>query len=161
MHGPIERILVYIDGTEESITAAQYAVLLSQSTGATLMAIYIVNTRALNDLVKTRIFLKEEQEEYRMDIEADADRYLNHVKDIAQKKGVAITTVKKSGNIHQEIKTIVEEHNIDLLVIGELSQIKSRRDEFYNESERAMRRVRCSVLVVKDEDRVWDLYETS
>ena len=161
MHGPIERILVYVDGTEESITAAHYAVLLALSTGSTLMVAYIINTRALTDLVKTRIFLQAEQEEYRRDIEADADRYLNHVREIAEKKGVRIETVKKSGNVHQEIKNIVEEHDIDLLVLGELSQIKSRRDEFYNESERAMRRVRCSVLVVKDEDRVWDLYDMS
>jgi nucleotide-binding universal stress UspA family protein len=161
MNGPIRKVLVYVDGTEESVTAAHYAVLLCRSTGAELSAAYVVNTRALTDLVKTRIFLQSEQQEYQRDIEADADRYLNHIREIAHQKGVAIDTVKGSGTPNQEIRRIVEEKDIDLLVIGEISQVRSRRDEFYNETERAMRRVNCSVLVVKDEDRVWSLFESS
>jgi nucleotide-binding universal stress UspA family protein len=88
------------------------------------------------------------------------DRYLNHVKDLARKKGLAIDTIKTSGSIHSEIKHKVEELDIDLLLIGELSRIQSRRDEFYNEVERAMRSVGCSVLIVKNEDRVLSLYES-
>ena len=156
---PIETILVNVDGSEGAITAAQYAILLAQSIGAGLIAAYIVNTRALSDLVKTKIFLQEEQEEYQRDIEADADRYLNHVRQLAEGKGVEVELCKRSGNVHQELRKIVEEREIDLLVIGELSKIRSRRDEFFNEAERAMRSVSCSVLIVKDEDRVWDLFE--
>lgn len=160
MNGPITNVLVYIDGTEESITAAQYAVLLASATGARLEALYVVNTRALNDLVKTRIFLREEQEEYQRDIEADAGKYLGHVRELGTRHGVTIETIKASGSVNQEIKRITREHEIDLLVVGELSHIRSRRDDFYDEAERAMRSVNCSVLIVKDEDRVWDLFET-
>ena len=160
MIGPIKNVLVYVDGTEESVTAAQYAVLLAGSVGASLGALYVVNTRALNDLVKTRIFLREEQEEYQRDIEADADKYLDHVRDLGRRHGVTVETIKATGSVFQEIKRITKENEIDLLVIGELSRIRSRRDEFFNEAERAMRSVKCSVLIVKDEDRVWDLFET-
>jgi nucleotide-binding universal stress UspA family protein len=52
----------------------------------------------------------------------------------------------------------VKNEEIDLLIIGELSHIRSRRDEFYDETERAMRAVSCSVLIVKDEERVWEMY---
>ncbi len=160
MEGPIKKILVYIDGTEQSITAAQYAICLSRALGAELTAMYVINTRALADLVKTHIFLKAEQEEYQQDLEADADRYLKHVRDLARQKGLIIDTVNTSGTVHAEIKNKIRELEIDLLIIGELSHIRSRRDEFYNESERAMRSVPCSVLIVKDEDRVWDLFES-
>jgi len=159
MKGPIQKIMVYIDGTEQSITAAQYAICLSKANGADLTALYVVNTRALHDLVKTRIFLQTEQEEYQKDIEEDASRYLNHVQDMARKKGVAIETLSASGTVHTEIKKIIEEHKIDLLILGELSRIRSRRDEFYNETERAMRAAPCSVLIVKDEDYVVDMFE--
>ena len=160
MNGPINKILVYIDGTEGSITAAQYAVVLSRATGAKLSALYVVNTRALEDLLKARIFIKAEEEEYKRDLEADASRYLNHVQSLARKKGLAVEVVSVSGAVQQEIKKYVQENEIDLLVIGELSHVRSRRDEFYNEAERAMRSVSCSVLIVKDEDRVWELYDT-
>jgi len=61
---------------------------------------------------------------------------------------------------YKELIDSVKDENIDLLVIGELSRIRSRRDEFYDENERAMRSATCSVLIVKDEDKVWELYES-
>jgi len=159
MEGPIRRILIYVDGTEEAITAAQYAVCLAKSTGADLHALYVINTRALNDLVKARIFLDSEEEEYHHDLESDAERYLMHVDKLSSRKGVSATLEKRSGTVHQEIKKYAEEIDADLLLIGELSHVRSRRDEFYHETERAMRLVHCSVLMVKDEERVWDLYD--
>lgn len=159
MEGPIRNILVYIDGTEEAITAAQYAVVLAQATGAQLHALYVINTRALSDLVKARIFLDSEEDEYHRDLEADAERYLKHVSKLGSRKGIEVHSQQRSGTVHQEIKKVIEELDADLLMIGELSHIRSRRDEFYHETERAMRLVQCSVLMVKDEERVWDLYD--
>lgn len=160
MAAPIKKILVYVDGTEQSIAAAQYAIILAKACSAELFALYVINTRALNELVKSRIFIESEQEEYSRDLEEDAARYLNHVKELAYKKGISVTAEKASGMVHGEIKNKVAEHGIDLLVIGEISQIRSRRDELYNETERAMRSVTCSVLIAKDEEKIWDLYET-
>jgi nucleotide-binding universal stress UspA family protein len=160
MEGPIQRILVYVDGTEGSITAAQYAICLARWYRAELAALYVVNTRALGELLKARIFVKAEQEEYRQDLEQDAQRYLNHVRSLARKKGLAIETASASGTVHQEIKSYVLQNRIDLLVMGELSTVRSRRDELYDEAERALRSVPCSVLVVKDEDRVFQLYDS-
>ena len=159
MSGLIKNILVYIDGSEESITAAQYGICLAKILGCDMTAMYVINTRALDDLVRTRIFLQEEQEEYRRDLEEDSERYVQHVSKMAMEKQVRISTIKTSGNVHTEIKRTVKEKDIDLLLIGEVSHVRSRRDEFYNEAERAMRSVPCSVLVVKDPDRVWDLYD--
>ena len=158
MDGPIKKIMVYVDGTEVSVTAAHYGICLARITGAEFYVLYVVNTRALSDLVNAKIFLKAEEEEYQKDLNSDAERYLNHVRHLASEKGVSAKTLKSSGSINVEIKNFVKEYNIDLLIIGEISKIQSRRDEFFNESERAMRSVNCSVLVVKDEERVLDLY---
>lgn len=157
--GTAKKILVYIDGTEQAVTAAQYAICLASAFRADLLAIYVVNTRAMEDLLKARIFLQDEQMEYTRDMEADAQRYLNYVNELALKKGVTLTPHSCSGSVHKEIDKLVKEEEVDLLVIGELSRIRSRRDEFYDEAERAMRSVPCSVLIVKDEDAVYDMYE--
>jgi nucleotide-binding universal stress UspA family protein len=159
MNTPVRNIMVFVDGTEESITAAEYAIVLAKTLKAELHALYVVNTRALNDLVKTRIFLESEQEEYQRDLEQDAGRYLNHVRELAHRKGVPVSAEKVSGTVHVEIKNKVTELRVDLLVIGELSQIRSRRDETYNETERAMRSVACPVLIAKDEEKIHELYE--
>ena len=160
MSNPIKKIMVYVDGTEQSVTAAQYAICLASSTGAELIAYYVINTRAVEDLLKARIFLKDEQVEYEHDMEADAERYLNYINELATKKGVSVIKKRSRGNVHREIVDSVETDDVDLLVIGELSRIRSRRDEFFDETERAMRAVSCSVLIVKDEDRVWEMYES-
>jgi nucleotide-binding universal stress UspA family protein len=152
--------MVYVDGTEQSVTAAQYAICLASSSGAELIAHYVINTRAVEDLLKARIFLKDEQVEYEHDMEADAERYLNYINELAMKKGVSTIKKRSRGNVHREIVDSIEADDVDLLVIGELSRIRSRRDEFFDETERAMRAVPCSVLIVKDEDRVWEMYES-
>jgi len=157
---PINKIMVYIDGTEESVTAAMYAICLASFTGADLIAHYVINTRAMEDLLRASIFLKDEQVEYEHDMAADAERYLNYVKELAVKKGVSIIQGQSKGSVHREVVNAVKENEVDLLVIGELSHIRSRRDEFYDETERAMRTVGCSVLIVKDEDKVWQMYES-
>jgi nucleotide-binding universal stress UspA family protein len=156
----VRRILVHLDGSEESLTASEYAILLAKTTGAELIASYVINTRALQDLVRSRIFLQAEEEEYSRDLEGDADRYLNHVSRVSEQKGVEVKLIKRSGNVHQELMKIIDEEGVDLLVIGELAHVRSRRDEFYDESERAMRSARCSVLIVKDADRVDDLFQS-
>lgn len=160
MSNPIKKIMVYVDGTEQSVTAAQYAICLASSSGAELIAYYVINTRAVEDLLKARIFLKDEQVEYEHDMEADAERYLNYINELASKKGVSVIKKRSRGSVHKEIVDSIEADDVDLLVIGELSRIRSRRDEFFDETERAMRAVSCSVLIVKDEDRVWEMYES-
>lgn len=154
------KILVYIDGTEESIVAAQYSICLASFFGADLIALYVVNIRAMEDLLKARIFLKDEEMEYEHDMESDAERYLNHVNQLAVQKGVSIIRKSLRGSVNKEIVDMVKAEDVDLLVIGELARIRSRRDEFYDEAERAMRAVPCSVVIVKDEDKVWEMYQS-
>ena len=154
----IDRILVHIDGSEQSLTASEYATLLARRIDARLYACFIINTRALEDLVRSRIFLAAEEREYSRDLEADADRYLNHVRKAAEQKGVTVQCLKRSGAVHRELLRLIDEEQIDLLVLGELARVRSRRDEFYDESERVMRSARCSVLIVKDQNRVDDLF---
>lgn len=159
MDGPIDRIMVYVDGSEESVSAAEYAIALARRTGAALAAAFVVNTRALSELKRTRIFLETEAEEYRKDIEGDSRRYLDLVRSLGESKGVSVETFVRSGNVHEEMRRLVKEENIDLLCIGDIAHIRSRRDEMYDETDRTFRGVACSVLVVRDPDRVAEIFE--
>ena len=160
MNDLVKRIIVYIDGTEQSVTAAQYAICLASFSSAELVALYVVNTKAMDTLLKAHIFLQDEQSEYEHDMEADAERYLNYVAELGVKKGVTVVKKRSKGSVQREIVDAVKELDADLLVIGELSRTRSRRDEFYDEAERAIRSVPCSVVIVKDEEKVWNLYES-
>ena len=75
---PFSKILVYLDGSEGSMTAAMYSILLAESTKAELHASYVVNTKALSDLVKSRVFVDQEKMEYLEDLKKDAKRHIRH-----------------------------------------------------------------------------------
>ena len=75
-------------------------------------------------------------------------------------KGVAVTPVKASGTVHVEVKRYLQEHRMDLLVLGGISEIHSRRDELLSETDRMMRTASCPVLVVRDNDAIWDMFES-
>ena len=152
--------MVYIDGTEQSVTAAQFAICMASCSDAELIAHYVINTKAMDDLLKARIFLQDEELEYERDMEADAERYLNYVNELAIAKGVTVTKRTSRGSVSKEIVDSIKAENVDMLVIGELSHIRSRMDEFYDETERAMRSASCSVCIVKDPDKVLEMYDS-
>ena len=159
MDGPIRKLLVYVDGSEGSFDAVRLAVVLARTFGAGLKALAVVDTRALGELVQARIFLEAEREEYRRDLEGDVGRYLRRAQELGRRKGVEIETKSAQGSVSAEIKACVLECGIDLLVVGEMAQVRSRRDELYDEVDRAMRTVPCSVFVAKNGDRIEEIYD--
>lgn len=160
MSNGFTKLLVYLDGSEDSVSAAMAAIVLSKQLKSHLTAIYVVNTKALQDLVKARIFLDSEQLEYQRDIEGDAKRYLNHVKKLGKQKGVEVECVKTEGSVHQVVRDYIAKNSIDMLVIGGLSGIHSRRDELLSETDRMMRNATIPVFVVRDNDDIWDMFES-
>ncbi len=156
---PFQRILVYIDGSEGSIAASMYAILLAQSTGAELNAVYVVNTKAVHDLVKAHIFVDVEKDEYLKDLDKDADRHLRHAAKLAQSKGILMHTMKRSGSTHQEVYACVKEEQIDMLVMSGLTEIRSRREELLSDVDRIVRLVSCPVLLIHDTEDVWMKFE--
>ncbi len=160
MDAPYKRILVYLDGSEGSMTAAMYAILLAASSKASLHAVYVVNTKALGDLVRSRILIDQEKSEFLSDLQKDAARHIRHTERLASSKDVAITTASIEGSPHKEIVSYIKNNDIDLLVLGSVNVIRSRRDELTSENDRMLRTSPCPVVVVRDsDDNIWQQFE--
>ena len=155
----VNKILVYIDGTETSITTAEYAIVLAKLHAAPLYAAYVVDTKVLDDLMRVRIFIKEEAADYEYDLEEDGKRYLNHVRQLGRAKGIEVTPILLKGEPAREVVKQLEELEIDLLVLNEIEEFTSRRESFLDAKEQMLRRAKCQILVVKDEERATALYE--
>jgi nucleotide-binding universal stress UspA family protein len=156
---PLKRILLYIDGSESSILAAQLAIAMCKKYGSRLRVIYVVNENLLTELLKAKVFVQMEKMDYERDLEEDGKRYLNYIVKLADRKGLAIETVLKKGVVHEEVAREVEEHESDLLIQGELGEVLSLRDSFYEEGERILRKVKCPVMVVRNRERVERIYD--
>ena len=156
---PLRKILLYIDGSESAITAAQFAIVIAKSYGCKLKAIYVVNADLLEELLKARIFVQMEKMDYERDLEEDGKRYLKYVEKIADRKGIKVETILKKGVVHEEVSNEVDEYGCDLLIQGELGEVLSLRDSFYEEGERILRKVKCPVMIVRGRDKVEKEYD--
>ncbi|MBN1164627.1 MAG: universal stress protein [Candidatus Krumholzibacteriota bacterium] len=159
MSNPFKNILLYIDGSESSIVAAQLAIVMSKEFRSALRVIYVVNENLLNELLKAKIFVQMEKMDYERDLEEDGKRYLNYIVKLADRKGLKIETILRKGVVHEEVAREVEECGADLLVQGELGEVLSLRDSFYEAGERILRKVICPVLIVRGRDKVERSYE--
>lgn len=154
-----KNILVFIDSSESAMIAAMHAVLLSKETGAALTAVYVVDTKSVSELFKAHIFVDEEKELYEKDLEGDAQRYLRQVSRLASKKDVEVNTVTLEGSVAHEVRDYIKSGGFDLLVIGGVSEIRSRREEMLSESDRLLRTATCPVLLVRDDSDIWQSFE--
>lgn len=159
MSNPLGKILLYIDGSESSITAAQMSISMAKSYGCVLRVIYVVNENLLSELLKAKVFVQMEKMDYERDLEEDGKRYLNYVVKLASRKSLEVETVLRKGVVHEEVAREVEECSADLLVQGELGEVLSLRDSFYEEGERILRKVKCPVMVVRGRDRIERIYD--
>lgn len=146
----IERALVYIDGSERSQTAAEYGMRLARSWNFSLFGLYIINTQILTELTKNKIFVESERAEYQKELEKDGEKLLRLFEKEAEARNIPVQTFCRRGGITEMIRKFVKEENIDLLLVGELSSIRSRRDDLKDEVERALRVVPCPVLIAKE-----------
>lgn len=156
---PFKSIVVYIDGSEASLTAAMYAILIAKENDAHLRAVSVVNTKALSDLVKAGIFVKVERDAYQKELVSDSEKYLHHAAKLAKRKGVEIEQIKLEGSVHHEVGRYLRENPADLVILGGVSGIRSRREELSSDMDRVARRVRCPVLIVKDDEDIWEQFE--
>jgi nucleotide-binding universal stress UspA family protein len=154
-----KRLMVYLDGSEESYIAAQYAIYLANIDKAELIGVYVIKSKAVDELLKRKIFLPSEKNEYLSDLEHDANKYLLEFERMAKEKHVMVQTQKISGGVQQAMNALIQQQKITHLIVGDLPKARSRQDDLFSETEHLIRLVPCSVLIVKDSQRVENLYD--
>jgi len=157
---PLGKILIAVDATETALAAARYAVAIASNYGAELHAVYVVNEKLLEELLRAKVFVEEEEVDLEIDLEEDGKRYLSFVEKLARDKNVSVTTELLKGIVHREIVDKATQIGATLIIIGDIEEPLSRKDAFYDEGEMILRRAGCPVLVVKGEGLVDDIYDT-
>jgi nucleotide-binding universal stress UspA family protein len=155
----IKNIAVSVTGAAHSLIAAKYSIYLSKLLGAKLTGIYVIDEKSLHELLKTKIFVEVEAIEFQRELEEQGRRFFERVKALALNKGVEFEGLMLKGVVHTQVVHKVQELNSDLLVIGELREVKSMTEVFYNPGERILRESPCPVVVVKNQAEVERLYK--
>jgi len=138
---------------------AKYAISLAKLLSVRLVALYVVNVKVLQDLLKSRIFVDIEAQVYERDLEQQGCSILERISKMAKEKGVEFEGCLMKGVISDEILNKTQQLHADLLVMGELKEMASRTEVFYDEGERILRRCPCPVVMVKNQAMVEILYK--
>lgn len=144
-------ILVVINGSEASIKAAQYGVLMARLYRCDMKAIYVVDTATLKELTISKFFVSEESSEYEKSLTEDGKRYLNYVENLAKAKGIKIETELRKGSVWSEVIAYADDSKTDLILLGEHKHIQSK-DVISSIYREIISHANCSVLVVKEKD---------
>lgn len=144
-------ILVVINGSEASIQAAQYGILMARLYRCDMKAIYVVDTATLKELTISKFFVSEESSEYEKSLTEDGKRYLNYVENLAKAKGIKIETELRKGSVWSEVIAYADDSKSDLILLGEHKHIQSK-DVISSIYREIISHANCSVLVVKEKD---------
>ena len=95
----LKKIIVAINGSESSVQAAMYAIMLSKQYSLALKAVYVVDTATIKFLTNSKFLVSEEKDSYESDLKRDGKTYLEYVKNLAKSKGMEIETELREGSV--------------------------------------------------------------
>jgi len=150
MKSPITSILTAVTGSDASIMAAKYAIVLAKLYHCRLGVVYVVDTATIKQLTLSKIFIQTESSEYEKSLEANGQRYLTFVEELADVKGIKVDKFLRKGAVYTEILTVAEECKADLIVMGGWEKNRNALDIIGHSHREIMLNAKCSVLLVKD-----------
>jgi nucleotide-binding universal stress UspA family protein len=151
-----QNILVAINGSESSIHAVQYAILMAKSYNCAVKAVYVVDTATLRQLKLSKFFVQEESEEYEENLLQDGNRYLAYAASLGKQKGVLVETELRKGAVWAEVITAADEMKANLILLGgyvreAFSAVgPAMRDSVSQSNQAIIANTPCSVLVVRE-----------
>ncbi len=154
----IKNIVAAIGETHYCINTMKYAIYLARQFGAKVTGIYVVDERILRELLKVRVFIQKEADEIEKEAEEQGHRFLERFKKMATSRKVEFESFLLKGEVHEKIVRKCREIGADLIVMGRLKEFVSRADLFYDDGERILREANCPVLVVRNPEKVEELY---
>jgi nucleotide-binding universal stress UspA family protein len=148
----ISNIVTGITGSDASILAAKYAIVMAKSYHCQLSMVYVVDTATIKQLALSKIFVQDESIEYEKSLETNGERYLAFVEELAHVKGIKIKKEIRKGAVFTELLAVAEDSNADLIVMGGWEKDRSTRDIIGNAHREILFNAKCPVLIVKRPD---------
>lgn len=155
----MKQIVTPLAGGPASIITAKYAIYLAKLLQVKLTAIYVIDKNAIQELLRSRVFVEVEAAEYEIDMEQQSRLFMQRIKSLAENKKVEFECFILKGEVHSEVANKAKELGADLLVMGDLKEVLSWKEARYSEGERIFRESPCPVVIVKNSQEAERLYK--
>lgn len=142
------KILLLAESTDEGMEAARSAIALAGDEEATLLILSVVDSHTLKQLLKNRIFVEDEMEQYEQDLEKSAQKQLNYVAQLASKAKVEHRTSLVRGACHTSVLNKQKETDADLLIMGTYRATTVKTELMGREKQLIIDEIPCPVLLV-------------
>jgi nucleotide-binding universal stress UspA family protein len=142
------RIVVGTDGSDTAKEAVKQAAELAKQTGATLDVV-----SAFEPVSESR--LREERQQVPSDVAhvvgptEDVEATLSEAADAVKAGGVDVNTYARQGDPADAILDVAEEHNADLIVVGNKGMTGAKRFLLGSVPNKVSHHAPCSVLIVQ------------
>jgi nucleotide-binding universal stress UspA family protein len=151
--GIFSKILVAVDGSEQSFKVAEYAIEIGKKYSAQLTALTVLDISKPKHLSSTFItaptYAMKELEEERK----EAQQWLDKVANIVSEKGndniQFKSQIEKSMSVEGTIVDYAEQENIDLIVVGTKGRSAFTKLLLGSVASKVVTYAHCPVLVVK------------
>jgi nucleotide-binding universal stress UspA family protein len=136
-----ERILIPTDFSDISNQAVEYAKSIARHYDSQLLLVHV--NQPINLVAPPEAVWIDEEE-----IRQQREQWLEHGREELRAQGFKAEALFVTGTIHEELRSIIKEHKIDLILMG--THGKSGLDRFLlgSDTEAVLRRVNCPVLVI-------------
>jgi nucleotide-binding universal stress UspA family protein len=141
----LSKILVPVDGSENSFRALEHAIFLStkiQETQTTVL--YIIE-----DQPSLYIYSPKTMEKVRADYKRESTKILERCKEMANKSGINIHTVLLEGDPASKIIGYSEMEKFDIIIMGSRGMGKFKEVILGSVSNKVLHHAKCSVMLVR------------
>ena len=144
----IRRILVAVDGSDDSINASNYAIDMAKELEASLTVLFVVSPANYIDFGYANIDTMNEFESTKKKL---AQNEVDKVNKKAMEKGVTVNTdvLINYKSVVMEIVEYAEKHKVDLIITGSRGMTGFRKMLLGSVASGVVTYAHCPVLVVK------------
>jgi nucleotide-binding universal stress UspA family protein len=141
-----KKILLAVDGSEESARAATAAFEIAEMTKSKLFIVHIVPTPIVKQIA---LMTDGNMEEILVKYATKGERLLEGVKAAAAEYSLDIELVLDRGSPSERILALTKEHGADLIIMGSRGVTSSSRAGIGSSSERVLLDSEVPILIVK------------
>ena len=143
----IGKIIVPVDGSEESKKAAKKAIYIAKHIKSSILALYVIDSSFTTNYGIGRNMLSPD---FSALLRKEAEIVLNEVAKIGKRNGVRVVKKIVEGVPSEEI--IKAANKKDLIIMGSRGRSALERILIGSVSEKVLHHASCSVMIVREKD---------
>lgn len=113
-----QNIVVAVNGSQSSIHAAMYGILMGKLYRSNVKFVYVVDTATVKRLTMSKFFIAEESSEFEHHLRYDGQKYLDYVMKLAASKNVKAECQLREGSVWLEVVNAASEYKAGLILLG-------------------------------------------